>query len=91
MGVGTTRGELTEVRGEKPLERQEDNKRRKEDFKHRPWIKEKEKPEKLLFGNNGGQPGRKPNFVYSGTPPYYHPFNTTTFLWPEQTPTHFLI
>ena len=47
-----------------PLRDSEDNKRRKEDFKHRPWIKEKEKPEKLLFGNNGGQPGRKPNFVY---------------------------
>ena len=47
-----------------PLRDSENNKRRKEDFKHRPWIKQNEKPEKLLFGNNGGQPGRKPNFVY---------------------------
>ena len=29
--------------------------------------------------------------MYSGTPPYDHPVITTTFLWPEQKPTHFLI
>ena len=28
---------------------------------------------------------------YSGTPPYDHPVITTTFLWREQKPTHFLI
>ena len=32
-----------------------------------------------------------PQKVYSGTPPYDHPVNATTFLWPEQKPTHFLI
>ena len=42
----------------------EDNKRRTENFKERPWIKEKKRPEKLLFRNNGGKPGRKPNRVY---------------------------
>ena len=47
-----------------PLRESEDKKRRTEDFKHRSWIKEKEKPEKLLFGNNGGKPRSKPNFVY---------------------------
>ena len=47
-----------------PLRDSEDNKRRTEDFKVRPWIKENERPEKLLFGNNGGKPGRKPNCVY---------------------------
>ena len=42
----------------------EDNKRRTENFKEHLWIKEKERPEELLFRNNGGKPGRKPNRVY---------------------------
>lgn len=44
-----------------PLRDSEDNKRKTENFKHRSWIKEKEK---LLFGNNGEKLGRKPNCVY---------------------------
>ena len=44
-----------------PLRECEDNKGKTEDFKHQPWIKEKEK---LLFGNNGGKPGHKPNYLY---------------------------
>ena len=57
-----------------PLRDSEDNKRKTEDFKHRPWIKEK-----LLFGSNGAKPGRKLNCVYCNSQEH-NSFNCTRVL-----------
>lgn len=61
MGVGTTRGELAEVGGEKSLERQ--RRQQKEDGRFEAPLVDERKG-KATFRNNGGRPGRKPNCVY---------------------------
>ena len=53
-----------------PLRHSEDIKRKPDDFKQRPWRKEKDK-EKMLFGNGTVKSGCKPTCVYCNSEEHY--------------------